>query len=145
MVIAPFSPFLYSIELFISSGLIEYLYFNKNIKLYNYRHFSLYLKYTEYDKAINNINKYISNKNNTYYSLRGSETYFFRIVNNQDITYYDLLNKGNYGYNGDSKISSRINSLDSGSIFIVDDSLCTKESNNHFICDSLKYLVIVKR
>ena len=126
--------------LFLSSFYIEYLYFNKNIKTYNYRYFSLTVSYPKYNNKILKVSNYLKKYNNKIYLIRGSEAYFLRIINDEKITYYDLLNRGNFGYNGEEKIVEKINNLDSGTIFVTDSSLCKNKSINQFICSTYKVL-----
>ncbi|MBR3049430.1 MAG: hypothetical protein IKG58_02605 [Bacilli bacterium] len=58
----------------------------------------------------NSVNKYI--KNNKYKKIvfMDSNGYYFKIVNDLNIEYTDLLNKGNYGYNGSNKLLNDIKS-----------------------------------
>ena len=42
--------------------------------------------------------------------ILSNNTYFLKIINDLDITYYDLLNYGNHGYDGTNKIINRIRS-----------------------------------
>lgn len=124
------------------SFIIENLYFNNKLRVYNYNHFSLSFIDIDYNNNVNNVTKYLSlyDSDSVYYLIRGSEAYFFKIINNKDITYYDLLNHGNYGYNGEDKIISNIYNLNSGSILVVDKSLCIKGGSTQFICDTYKVL-----
>lgn len=126
--------------LFISSCVIEYKFLN-SFNFYNYKHFTFYLKTPKYNENIKSINKFTKKYDNVYYLLRGTESFFFKISNDRDITYYDLLNYGNFGYRGEEKIVSRINNIPKNSIIVTDSSLCSKSSNNNqFICESLLVL-----
>ena len=45
--------------------------------------------------------------------------YFFKIMNEMDITYYDLLNYGNHGYHGTERILNQFKK-EKGKIVILD-------------------------
>lgn len=50
-----------------------------------------------------------------------SNGYYFRLVNDEDIGYIDLINIGNWGYNGSKKLFDSIFSIDNA-IYVVDES-----------------------
>jgi len=49
-----------------------------------------------------------------------SDAYFYKITCHMDITYFDLLNKGNHGYHGDQFLKRKLDQLDKGTIVIID-------------------------
>ena len=65
------------------------------------------------------LNKYINDNIDKEIVLLSSEAYFYKITNNMDITYFDLINKGNHGYNGTKKMIERINKMDKNTLFII--------------------------
>ena len=67
------------------------------------------------DRVIN----YINNNRDKNIVILSSEAYFYKITNEMDINYFDLLNKGNHGYNGTEKLIKRINLMNDDTIFIV--------------------------
>lgn len=65
------------------------------------------------------LNRYIDDNIDKDIVLLGSEAYFYKITNNMDITYFDLLNRGNHGYNGTKKMISKIKKMDKDTLFII--------------------------
>ena len=72
------------------------------------------IKFT--DKYINFINK---NKDKKIINLT-SNAYYFKIITNQDINKLDLINEGNWGYNGSEKLLKEIKN-NKDAIFIIDE------------------------
>jgi hypothetical protein len=112
------------------------LLFLNNPVISNFHNFPLYVISDEYKNDIINLNKYLSNsKIDKIYLLRGSENYMFKIMNDDTITYYDLPNYGNYGYNGEGKITEEILNMHN-KLFVVDSSLCNGDDKyQQYICD----------
>lgn len=129
------------IVLFVSSGFVEYKAFN-GFYFDNYRHFTLYLKTYNYDYSVKSINDFTKKYDNVYYLFSSSDSFFFKINNDKDITYYDLLNYGNFGYNGEKEVVSKISNISPNSIIVTDSTLCNENNNRNsqFICDSLSVL-----
>ena len=75
------------------------------------------------------------------YFLRGSENYFFKIKHNLDITYFDLPNYGNYGYNGVDKLIRRIKNV-KNSYFVIDISAYDSTSpTQQYIGEAVEYIM----
>jgi len=75
------------------------------------------------------------------YFLRGSENYFFKIKHNLDITYFDLPNYGNYGYNGVDKLIRRIKKV-KNSYFVIDISAYDSTSpTQQYIREAVDYIM----
>lgn len=90
----------------------------KSLKFTNFNHFegkvmSLYVM-----NQIENINNYIKDNKEQNIIILGSNAYFFKITNDLDINYYDLLNYGNHGYNGTEKLINMIKE-EKDPIFII--------------------------
>lgn len=66
------------------------------------------------------LNKYINKNKNNNIVLFSSEAYFYKITNEMDINYFDLLNKGNHGYNGTKRMINKIREMPKGTKFILD-------------------------
>lgn len=49
-----------------------------------------------------------------------SDAYFYKITNDMDIDYFDLLNKGNHGFKGDESLIKMLDELEKGTLVIVD-------------------------
>lgn len=120
----------------IFSTILEFSFY-QNITFTNLKHLNCLLDNKNYLDNFKTTNKYINNQNkNVIYLLRGNENYYFKIINNKKIDYYDLTNYGNYGYNGENKIIKKLNNTHD-TIIVVDKSLCANEHNKNqqFNCD----------
>ena len=127
------------IILFILNGFTVML-FLKNPVVSNFNNFQLYVISKDYRDNITKLNNYLSKSSlDKVYLLRGSENYMFKIMNNLEITYYDLPNYGNYGYNGEDVINKKISNMND-KLFIVDSTLCNnkKDKYQQYICDFKK-------
>lgn len=72
-----------------------------DINNFNYK--NLNNEYVCYSKDINSKMKEYPNS-----IIIGSSSYYFKIMNDEDIGYLDLINTGNFGYDGDSKFINLI-------------------------------------
>lgn len=84
----------------------------------NFQYRLLYNRNGEFEIR-DRLNKYIKNNKDKNIVLFSSEAYFYKITNNLDITYFDLINKGNHGYDGTRKMIKRINKMDKDTLFII--------------------------
>ena len=95
----------------IMSLLICYaLYYHFNIKSYihSYNNYELLVKpNNEYQRDIK-TNKIINKYKNKRLIIFSDDSYLFKIINNLDIEYYDLINRGNNGYDGANKIINKL-------------------------------------
>lgn len=100
------------------------------------------MKTYNYDYSVKSINDFTKKYDNVYYLFSSSDSFFFKINNDKDITYYDLLNYGNFGYNGENEVVSMISNIPTNSIIVTDFTLCNENNNRNsqFICDSLSVL-----
>ena len=60
------------------------------------------------------------NKYNNKVMFIGPSAYFYKLINNQKITDLDLINTGNYGYNGSNRLLKKVKSLDKEYVFFVE-------------------------
>lgn len=88
------------LSLIISRGNIM---FPTGIHNFEYRYVN-----TPFIKFINKVNDYMKEHNQYEYIVIGEEGYFFKIMNEEDITYLDLFNRGNHGFNGSDKLKQRV-------------------------------------
>ena len=102
-------------------------YFSKK-DIHNYEEVMDYVKNTSYDVV--------------FFGL-GTENYFYKITNNLDITYFDLPNYGNYGYQGYEMMIERFEKLDSFTAIIVDTSVLygKKNKNQQYFRELASYVV----
>ncbi len=89
------------------------IYPNK-IKHFEYR-------FVDYDsiKFTNEVNNYMKKNKDREFVFLNSNGYYFRIINDMRISYIDLINVGNWGYNGSDKLLKEIKKK-KDAIFIVD-------------------------
>lgn len=129
-VIVPLEGFLYLL-----GGAVTILYLGKPV-VTMYNNFPLYLVNKKYDQNVKKLDGYLDTISyDKVFLLRGSENYMFKIMNNMKITYYDLPNHGNYGYNGEEKIIKEISNM-YNKLFIVDSELCKDEEKfQQYICE----------
>ncbi len=103
--------------------LYNYYFYNKKI-IYpnNINHFEY--RYLPYDNInlTNQVNNYLNKMDNYNYMFLDSNGYYFKLIRNDKITYLDLINKGNWGYNGSYKLLKKIKSLPKNTLFFIDDS-----------------------
>ena len=116
-----FKPKLIGISLFIG---ISFVYITRSdinisnypnkLNLFEYRYIS--------KKNINYTNKIIKymNKYNNKVMFIGPSAYYFKLINNNKINYLDLINTGNYGYNGSNKLLNRVENLSKDYVFFVE-------------------------
>lgn len=65
------------------------------------------------------INKFISENKDKQLIFLNSNGYYFRLINDMKISYLDLINDGNWGYNGSEKLFKSVTELENA-IYIVD-------------------------
>lgn len=105
-----------------------------------FNHFDLLVERSSYVKNIRKVNKYLSDKK-VIYLLRGSENYYFKIINDLDIDYYDLTNYGNYGYTGYDDYIEKLDFYHDYYFVIDDDLINSKNKNQQYITDFSDYVI----
>lgn len=84
----------------------------KNISLNNYPNDVKYFNYKNLPNSYikgRDISKYILDKYENYDIIfLTNDAYYYKIINDIDINYFDLINKGNLGYNGTNKLLNRV-------------------------------------
>ena len=79
-------------------------------ELSNFKGLELSIISSDVKRKFADISNYIDNNESKNIIILSNNTYFLKIINDLDITYYDLLNYGNHGYDGTNKIINRIRS-----------------------------------
>lgn len=113
-----------------------------NLKIVNYKNLELSIFSSKYIDNVEKLDNYLENeKREVIYFLRGSENYFYKIKSNSSITYFDLPNYGNYGYNGTKKIINRLKELDD--VLIVIDKECYLDDNSsqQYLKEAVTYII----
>lgn len=65
------------------------------------------------------VNKYLEENKDREFVFLGSDGYYFRLINDMKISYIDLINMGNFGYDGSNKLLREIKKREDA-IFLVD-------------------------
>ena len=71
--------------------------------------------------TITEVNNYIKKNSDKEFVFLCSNGYYFRIINDMEIGYLDLINYGNWGYNGSDKLFNEVKKK-KDAIFLVDES-----------------------
>ncbi|MDY5874791.1 MAG: hypothetical protein SPJ74_01810 [Bacilli bacterium] len=86
-----------------------------NINHFEYR----YLVSNQVDFT-NEVSNYIKKNKDYKYMFLDSNGYYFRIINDESASYLDLINMGNWGYNGSDKLINSIKKLPKNTRFFID-------------------------
>ena len=88
-------------------------YYPNKLNLFEYRYIS--------KNNINTTNEVIKymNKYNNKVMFIGPNAYYYKLITNQRINYLDLINTGNFGYNGSNKLLNDVKKLDKDYVFFV--------------------------
>lgn len=115
-----FKPKLVGITLFIGILSIYTIKSNFNIKYYPNKLNKFEYRYIENKniKSTNEVIKYMNKYNNKVMFI-GPNAYYYKIITNQKINYLDLINTGNFGYNGSNKLLNKVKELDKDYVFFV--------------------------
>ncbi|MDD5888621.1 MAG: hypothetical protein PUC82_03945 [bacterium] len=81
----------------------------------HFEHRYLTNKYISYSNRINELFHKYSDREVVFLSADG---YYFKIINDLDVSYLDLINMGNWGYNGSKKLLDEIKSKDNFVAFV---------------------------
>lgn len=101
--------------------MINFSFEKKVIYPNHIKHFEY--RFIDYDSITfsNEVNNYIKENKNKEFVFLNSNGYYFRIINDMEISYIDLINVGNWGYNGSDKLLKEIKKK-KDAIFLVDKS-----------------------
>ena len=107
---------LFSAVLLMDSRFKSKIIYPNNIKHFEYR-------FIDYDSILftNKVNDSIKKNSDREFVFLNSNGYYFRLINDMKISYIDLINAGNFGYNGSDKLLKEIKKR-KNSIFLVDKS-----------------------
>lgn len=132
---------LFVISLGIIWEVVQVNYF-KDVKVVHYPNFQFSLFSSRYVDVIKELDDFTENEDReVIYLLRGSENYFYKIKHNLDITYFDLPNYGNYGYQGVNKLIGRLKKVEN--CLVIIDKECYLESNptQQYIKEAVRYIM----
>lgn len=94
---------LFSAVLLMDSRFKSKIIYPNNIKHFEYR-------FIDYDSILftNKVNDYIKKNSDREFVFLNSNGYYFRLINDMKVSYIDLINAGNFGYNGSDKLLKEI-------------------------------------
>lgn len=84
------------------------------------------------------VNRFLITNKNKKIIFLNANSYYFRIINNEECGYLDLINRGNWGFNGSNKLLREI-MKNKKAIFLVDKKELDKRNQSDF--KALKYIV----
>lgn len=96
-----------------------------------------YIKPSSY-RFTKQVLKYTSKHRNKNIMYVVPDAYYFKIIQDEDCNYFDLINQGNLGYHGSDWLLKQIKKMDN-TLFIVDSS--EYNSGNQIDQQALKYLL----
>ena len=122
-----------------------FIAFNYNdFRFISYKNYPLrYLSYS-WKSDYDGIDKFIKKNDNTVLFLLGTENYFYKITNNMKISYFDLPNYGNYGYDGYSTMKGKIDNLDNTYFIINKSAFVNKSFNQQYYKELVDYITKFK-
>ena len=65
------------------------------------------------------MNRFLDENKDKKIIFLSSDSYYFKIINDEDIGYIDLINQGNLGYHGSWKLLSKIKNMDNDTLFLI--------------------------
>ena len=115
-----FKPKLIGITLFIGLLSIYIIKSNFNIKYYPNKLYLFEYRYISEDniKGSKEVIKYMNKYNNKVMFI-GPDAYYFKLITKQKINDLDLINTGNFGYNGSNKLLNRVKALSKDYVFFI--------------------------
>lgn len=111
----------------------EKVYFPNSINHFEYR--AVTKSYLDYTTTINEKIRKYNEKDIVFLSADG---YYFRLINDMPIGYIDLINSGNWGYNGSTKLLGYVKKNADTIIFLDETEIGTNKQTDQNV---LKYVV----
>lgn len=130
---------------FIVFNYADYKFINFSNYPFRYLNKADYLSYNEIKEYCDK-----SSKNIVLFSI-GTENYFYKITNNLEITYFDLPNYGNYGYDSYKMMTNKFEELKDTIILVNKNSVSSKGTQQYYkelalyVVDNYEYLGEVSR
>lgn len=113
----------------------EKIYFPTKINHFEYR--AVNKKYLNYTDKINKKYNYYKEMGKDVIFL-SADGYYFKLINDDKIGYIDLINSGNWGYNGSDKLLKYIKSKKNSIIFLDNNEIGTNKQTDQEV---LEYVV----
>lgn len=122
-----------------------FIAFNYNdFRFVSYNNYPLRYLSNSWKSNYDGIDKFIKKNDNTVLFLLGTENYFYKITNNMKISYFDLPNYGNYGYDGYSTMKGKIDNLDNTYFIINKSAFVNKSFNQQYYKELVDYITKFK-
>ena len=80
-----------------------------------------YMRFINYERLqfTKKMNRFLDENKDKRIVFLSSDSYYFKIINDEDIGYIDLINQGNLGYQGSSYLLSQIKKMEDDTLFLV--------------------------
>ena len=80
-----------------------------------------YMRFINYERLqfTKKMNRFLDENKDKKIIFLSSDSYYFKIINDEDIGYIDLINQGNLGYHGSWKLLSKIKDMDNDTLFLI--------------------------
>ncbi len=105
--------------------------------IHNFEYFPMNKYYEEQYKK---ISQFTHDKEKVV--VLGNSAYIYKIAHEEDIDYFDLLNRGNYGYHGLEKLKKKYQILPNDTYFIIEKNpLVSKAKRNQFYKEFVYYVM----
>lgn len=116
------------------NGLWTVILFNLgNFEFKNYNNYVMRLMNSKMNEEYSLIDKYLKDKKKKFVLLGlGTENYFYKITNDMNITYFDLPNYGNYGYNGYKLMVKRFETLKDTIVLVNSNAVSEKTGQQYY-------------
>ena len=116
-----------------------------NYKFINYNNYPLRYMNNKWDKNYKDLDTFIKTSDKeVVLFLLGTENYFYKITNNLKITYFDLPNYGNYGYDSYKSMTKRFDNLNNTYIIIDKSAYLNNNYNQQYYKELVEYITKYK-
>ncbi len=128
-----FSIILFCIIMNFSVQIKDGFIYPNNINHFEYR----YINKND-SKICNEMNTFINKHKDSKIVILSADAYLYKLSNDIDLNYLDLINTGNWGYNGSEKLLNEIKKNKDALYLVNDDEV---KSNNQTDKKALKYVI----
>ena len=79
------------------------------------------MRFINYEKLqfTKKMNRFLNKNKDKKIIFLSSDSYYFKIINDEDVGYLDLINQGNLGYQGSEVLLSKIKKMNKDTLFLV--------------------------
>ncbi len=117
-------------------------YFNFKMPIFSHdNHYEGYIFNTYNYNKTQSVSNYIKNNKDKKFIILSEWAYYIKVVNDLDIEPYDLINKGNNGYNSTKKIIDKINNEKDVYFMICVPEYNLNKNSQQLDKDVLKYVI----